>query len=121
MVSFWGKEAVKWHTWVAFCPKWRARESWQLACGWLVWSDGQGLCQVSAGLPLPRSLCQMTETGKLKGPHEKKVLFFPLLLFLPLVLLGPAPPPYIWLDICPFVKVKELMISLESSSTIDDI
>ena len=65
------------------------------------------------------------ETGKLKGPHEKKlVLFF---VPFPASILArtwtPALQPWLIVQIMHvfLVKVKELMISLESCSTIDNI
>jgi len=63
------------------------------------------------------------ETGKLKEPHEK--LLYSLFFLLPL-LLGPTPHPSYThgiehrIDVL-LIKVKDLMIALGSSSTIDNI
>ena len=66
-----------------------------------------------------------TETGKLKGLHgENKKPFFSLLLFLLLFLLGCAPLHYCITHALVYVlliKVKELIISLKPSGTIDSI
>ena len=70
-------------------------------------------------LACPRRRRTPAKVRKLRGPTQRTAFL------LPLFLLGPAPPPATSLPVVImyilFVKVKELMIPLESSSTSDDI